>query len=162
MKKMFKKFFSKKVPKKYGPVEPIYPGELFEVSEIKDDNGFYGLSNINKAYDNYQNKKYFPWWIQVTLELVEMDDRKMPTPSESMILNELEDSIEAFISEKHKTHFIGRVTQEGLRDLIFYVDQPRFDQEKTSLFFDHVQEKRRVNFVMDKDLEWDNVSGLIQ
>ena len=75
----------------------------------------------------------------MTLELVDIDDRKMPNESEAQILNELEDKIEKFIMEKHKTHFIGRVTQNGFRDIIFYVDQPRFDQEKTSIFFDQVQ-----------------------
>ncbi|MEK6153989.1 DUF695 domain-containing protein [Flavobacteriaceae bacterium 3-367] len=159
---MFKNLFSKKEPKKYGPVEPIYPDELFEVSEISDENGFFGFSNINKAYDNYPNKKYFPWWVQVTLELQEVDDRKMPLQAESILLDELEDSIEKFILKKHKTHFIGRVTQNGFRDLIFYIDLPRFNQEETSTFFDAIQEKRRVNFNMEKDLTWDNVSGLIQ
>ncbi|MCB0538722.1 MAG: DUF695 domain-containing protein [Bacteroidetes bacterium] len=159
---MFKKLFSKKEPKSYGPTEPIYPGELFEVGEITADHRFFGVSNINKSYDNYPNKKYFPWWIQVTLELVDTDDRKMPTDSEAQILNELEDKIEKFIKEKHKTHFIGRVTQNGFRDIIFYVDQPRFDQEKTNLFFDKVQEQRRVNFNMEKDINWNNVGGLIK
>ena len=160
--KMFKKLFSKKEPKSYGPTEPIYPGELFEVGEITDDKGFFGVSNINKSYDNYANKKYFPWWIQVTLELVDTDDRKMPTDNEAQVLNELEDKIEKFIKEKHKTHFIGRVTQNGFRDIIFYVDQPRFDQENTNLFFDKVQEQRRVNFNMEKDINWNNISGLIK
>ena len=159
---MFKKLFSKKEPKKYGPTEPIYPAELFEVSEITDDKGFFGFSNINKSYDNYPNKKYFPWWIQVTLELKEIDDRKMPTESEAKILNELEDKIEKFVTEKHKTHFIGRVTQNGFRDIIFYVDQPRFDQNKTNNFFDQIQEIRRINFTMEKDIHWNNVSGLIK
>ncbi len=161
-KKVFKKLFSKKEPKTFGPIEPIYPGEMFEVGEIVDDNGFFAISNINKSYDNYPNKKHFPWWIQVTLELVDTDDRKMPTESEAQILSELEEKIEKFIIDKHKTHFIGRVTQNGFRDIIFYVDQPRFDQEKTILFFDQVQEKRRVNFSMEKDIDWNNVSGLIK
>ena len=159
---MFKNLFSKKEPVKYGPMEPIFPGELFEFSEITDNEGFYGFSNINKSYDHYPNKKYFPWWIQVTLELVETDDRKMPTENESKILDDLENKIESFISEKHKTHFIGRVTQNGFRDIIFYVDEPRFDGEKTNIFFDQVQEKRKVNFNMEKDIDWKNVSGLIK
>ena len=159
---MFKKLFSKKEPKTYGPTEPIYPAELFGVSEITDANGFFGIANINKSYDNYPNKKYFPWWIQVTLELEDVDDRKMPTASESQILNDLEDKIEAFISDKHKTHLIGRVTQNGFRDLIFYIDLPRFNQEKTNIFFDQIQEIRRVNFAMEKDINWNNVSGLIK
>ena len=76
----------------------------------------------------------------------------MPAESEAQILNELEDKIETFIKEKHKTHFIGRITQNGFRNIIFYVDQPRFEQEKTNLFFDQVQVKRRVNFTMEKTL----------
>jgi len=159
---MFKNLFKKNEPKKYGPIEPIYPGESFEVAEISDDNGFFGFSSVNKAYDNYPNKKYFPWWIQVTLELKDVNEKQMPSESESKLLEELENKIEAFISEKHKTHFIGRVTHGGLRDLIFFVNEPRFDQEETSKFFDHIQTIRSVNFEMDKDLEWNNIGGLIK
>jgi len=47
-------------------------------------------------------------------------------------------------------------------DIIFYVDQPRFDQNKTKNFFNQIQEVRRINFNMEKDIDWNNVSGLIK
>jgi len=159
---MFKRLFTRKGPKSHKPSEPIYPGELFEFSEISDDNTFIGFSVVNKSYDNYPNKKYFPWCIQVTLELVEVDESEMPSENESQVLNQLEDKIQAFISVKHNTHFIGRITQNGFRDLIFYIDQPRFDHESTNTFFDQIQQKRKVNFNMEMDVDWNNVSGLLR
>lgn len=70
---------------------------MFEIGKITDDDGFFGLSNINKSYDNYPNKKHFPWWIQVTLELKEIDEKKMPPENEAQILDDLEDKIEKFV-----------------------------------------------------------------
>ena len=113
------------------------------------------------SYDKYPNKKYFPWFVQVTLELVDFDEQKMPTVAESNVLNDLEDKMENFIAEKHKTHFIGRITEDGFRILFFYIDTPRFNQEVTSKFFDQIQAIRKVNFNMEKDPTWNNVSAFI-
>lgn len=150
-----------KPEKTYGPAEPIYPGENFTVGQIETEEGI-GFVNINQAYDNYPNKRYFPWCAQLLLEFKDKDESGYPTDQEAEVLNELEDKIENFLQEKHKVHFIGRITRKDFRDLIYYIDQPRLDQDGTKKFFDEISLIRGVNFDLDKDPEWKFVSGLIK
>ena len=161
---MLKKLFGRKdkEEKKYGPTEPIFPGELFAVSEITDENGFFGISNVNQSYIDYPNKKYFPWCAQLLLEFEDKNENGLPTDEEALILNELEDKIENFLNIKHKVHFIGRVTRKDFRDLLYYIDHPRFTQEETDQFFDEINSVRGVNFSLEKDPEWEFVAGLLK
>ncbi|MGM0479835.1 MAG: DUF695 domain-containing protein [Bacteroidota bacterium] len=160
---MFKKLFGQKkheTKKAYQPTEPIYPGENFTVGQIETEEGI-GFVNVNQAYDNYPNKKYFSWCAQLVIEFKDKNENGHPTDQEAEVLNELEDKIEGFLKEKHKVHFIGRVTRKDFRDLIYYIDQPRLDQERTRVFFDDISSIRGVNFDLDEDPEWKLVSGLI-
>ncbi|MBI1285959.1 MAG: DUF695 domain-containing protein [Flavobacteriales bacterium] len=161
---MFGKLFSgKKEPQKtYGPTDPIFPGEEFVGSEINDENGFYGISIVNQAYNNYYNKKYYGWCAQITIEFQDKNENDLPTDSEAKILNDMEDEIEAFLNRKHTVHFIGRVTKKDYRDIIFYLSDPKFNKEEFNSFFDELNAIRRLNFSLEKDLEWELVSGLIE
>ncbi|MFA0961657.1 DUF695 domain-containing protein [Roseivirga sp. BDSF3-8] len=147
--------------KNFGPAEPIYPGENFLVRQIETQEGI-GFVIVNQAYDNYPNKKHFPWCAQFLLEFKDKNENGHPTDQEAEVLNKLEDKIENFLKVKHKVHFIGRVTRKDFRDLIFYIDQPRLDQDETKSFFDQINAIRGVNFNLDKDPEWKFVSGLIK
>lgn len=143
------------------PTEPIYPGENFTVGQIETEEGI-GFVNVNQAYENYPNKKYFPWCAQLLLEFKDKNENGHPTDQEAEVLNEIEGKIENFLKEKHSVHFIGRVTRKDYRDLIYYIDHPLFDQESTKDFFDEINAVRGVNFNLDEDPEWVLVSGLIK
>ncbi|TNE79750.1 MAG: DUF695 domain-containing protein [Bacteroidetes bacterium] len=161
---MFKNLFVRNKDKQketYRPTEPIYPGENFTVGRIETEEGG-GFVNVNQAYDNYPNKRFFPWCAQLLLEFKDKNENGHPTDQEAEVLNELEDKIDNFLKDKHKVHFIGRVTRKDFRDLIYYIDQPRLDQDETKNFFDEISSIRGVNFNLDKDPEWNFVSGLIK
>ena len=145
----------------YGPTEPIYPGENFAVRQVETEE-VVGIVTVNQAYENYPNKKYFPWCAQLLLEYKDKNENGHPTDQEAEVLNEIEDKIENFLKEKHKVHFIGRVTRKDFRDLIYYIDQPRLDPEGTKIFFDEISSIRGVNFNLDEDPEWKFVSGPIK
>ena len=161
---MFKNLFGgkKEEPKNYGPKEPVFPGELFAITEITDEEGFYAIANINQSYENYPNKKYFPWCVLLTVEYEEKNDDGLPTDKEAEVLNNIEDKIESYVNQKHKVHFIGRVTRKDFRDVIFYIDFPSFNQQETNQFMDEINAIRRINFRLDKDPEWNFVSGLLK
>ena len=161
---MFKNLFGRnKINRKntYGPTEPIYPEEDFVVGQIETEEGVEFVL-INQAYDNYPNKKYFPWCAHILLEFKFMNENRHPTDQESEVLNKIEDKIENFLKKKHKVHFIGRVTRKNYRDLIYYIDSPKLGQDETNKFFDEINLIRRVNFDIDRDPEWKFVSGLIK
>lgn len=161
---MFKNLFGQKkneLKNFDGPTEPMYPGEKFTVGQIETEDGI-GFVNINQAYDNYPNKKYFPWCAQLLLEFKDMNINGHPTNNEAKVLNGLENKIERFLQKNHQLHYIGRVTRKNFRDLIYYIDQPRLDQEETKIFFDEINSVRGVNFKLDNDPKWEFVSGLIK
>ena len=161
---MFKNLFGgnkRQSESKSTPVEPIFPNENFMVGQIDTEEGV-GFINVNQAYDNYPNKKHFPWCAQLLIELKDKNENGHPTDQEAVILNELEDRIQSFLKKNHQVHFIGRVTRKDFRDLLFYIDQPRLDQAETKAFFDEINSIRAVNFNLDNDPEWKFVSGLIK
>ena len=160
---MFKSLFGRKDKEEnnYGLQEPIFPEESFTVGQIETDEGI-GFVNVNQAYDNYVNKKLFPWCASLLIEFKDKNESGHPTDQEAEILNELEDKIEKFLKRQHKVHFIGRVTRKDFRNLFYYIDQPRLIQEETNKFFDEISSVRAINFNLDNDPEWEFVSGLIK
>jgi hypothetical protein len=161
---MLSRFFKRSAPGKaseFGPAEPIFPAEEIVAGRVQFDEGA-GYVIINKAYDNYPNKKYFPWCIQITLEYREKNENGLPGDSEGLLLNEMEDRLEEFIKKSHQTHFVARVTRRDFRDIFYYVDHPHFDERETGEFLDEMNNLRNLNFRIDRDETWSFVSGLIE
>jgi hypothetical protein len=157
---IFNKLFGKKNQNDQ-PKEPIFPGESFSISKITMEDGW-GLATFNKKYDGYLNKSFYPWHILVELDIIDKNDNGHPVDAEAEKLNKLEDEIMTFLKSKHTVHFIGRVTRNGSRDLLYYVDRSGFTQEEVNSFCDNVMKERPINFVMEKDPEWTAVSGFIK
>ena len=156
---MFRNLFKKANAEK--PIEPIFPEEKISTGKIEFEDGV-GFLIVNEAYNNYPNKKYFPWCIQITLEYKDKNENGLPSESEADILNKIEDDMEAFIKQSHQTHFIGRVTKRDFRDILYYVDLPNFDEKSTREFLDRMNDIRKLNFSIEKDETWSFVSGLLK
>jgi hypothetical protein len=142
-------------------IKPIFPKESFGVWETEMD-GAFALAVINAGYNRYPNKKFFLWSAQILIETGENDENGYPSANEAELLNMLEDWIEAFFKENHVTHFIGRLTRKGYRDIFYYLDRPNFDQYKTKKFFDEISAIRGINFYLKEDEKWDNVAQFIE
>ncbi len=147
-------------PKNDKPVEPIFPEDNFGILKLEIDN-FLALASINQAYNNYPNKKFFPWFAQILFELQDKNDNGHPTNEEAEVLNDLEDKINIFFKENHVVHFIGRLTRNGYRNIFFYLDNPSFDQDKTNTFFDEISAIRPMDFYLKEDKKWNKVSAFI-
>ncbi len=142
-------------------VLPIFPGENFLATELEFEEGT-GFVVVNEAYINYPNKRLFPWSVQVLIEYQLKHETGLPTDEEASVLNEIEDEIVDFLKVNHQVHFIARLTRKDYRDLLYYIDQPGFDQKKSNEFFEKINLKRKLNFNLEKDEEWRFVSGLFQ
>ena len=158
--KFFKKLFGQDdINNK--PIEPIFPGERFSIYKINFPDGW-GLATFNNKYNQYPNKTFFPWHVLVELEIVDKNDNGHPVDTDAERLAELEDEILNFLKQKHTVHFLGRVTRNGFRDLLYYVDKPKFEQTEVNAFCDGVMNERRINLTMEKDPNWTAVSGFIK
>jgi hypothetical protein len=156
---MFKKLFGKKNESQ--PSEPIFPGEAFSIFKLDLKDGL-AFATINTAYNQYPNKKYFPWCAQIVIDIHDKNNNGHPTDYEAGILNELEDRITQFLRRTQTVHPIGRVTRNGERDIIYYIDQPKLDQKETKDFFDQINAVRNLNFSLEHDPQWEFVGGFIK
>ena len=155
----FKKLFGQ--CKNDQPTEPIFPGESFSISKLTLQDGW-GLATFNNKYNDYPNKFFFPWHVLVELEIVNKNDNGHPINTDAEKLVTLEDEILQFLQKKHTVHFLGRVTRNSFRDLLYYIDIPKFEQIEVTAFCENIMKERGINFVMKKDPKWTAVSGFIK
>jgi len=153
---MFKSLFSSSLP----PKEPVFPGEKFSIFKLSLEEGW-GLATINKAYDNYPNKAYFPWYIIINIHFQDQNENGHPTNSEADVLNMMEEKVNDFLKKGRTVHFIGRVIRPGERDLLYYLDSGKFEREETKTFFDSLNAIRPLNFEICRDKKWDLVKSFV-
>jgi hypothetical protein len=146
-----KNLFSRKSEGK--PVEPIFPGESFTIFKLNFPDGW-GLATANKAYDNYANKSFYAWHVLVELEVIVKNENGHPIDEEALKLNELEEKVNAFLKQSQTVHFVARITRNGFRDLLFYIDKPTITQQQLSAFCDEVMNERGINLGIQEDPKW--------
>lgn len=143
------------------PTEPIFPRESFSISKLTFRDGW-GLATFNNKYNDYPNKSFFPWHVLIELQIVDKNDNGHRVDTETEKLVAIEDEIYNFLKQKHTVHFLGRVTRNGFRDLLYYIDTPKFQQAEVNAFCDNIMRERGINFGMQKDPKWTAVSGFIK
>jgi len=125
------------------PVEPIFPGESFRIFKLNLPDGW-GLASANKAYDNYANKAIYGWHVLVELEVINKNDNGHPINEEALRLTQLEDKIKIFLGQTQTVHFVARITRNGFRNLLFYIDKPTISQEQLTTFCDEVMKEKKL------------------
>jgi len=157
--KLLRNLFGKGQPSL--PSEPIFPGESFAVIPLNMKDGL-AFATVNKAYDNYGNKSFYPWLVGVELQIIDKNDNGHPTDEEAIRLNKIQEELEALLRKQHTVHPVARVTRNGFRDLLIYIDNPKLSQEEVNNFFMDIQIEREVNFGINQDSTWNAVSGFIK
>lgn len=148
---MLRKLFGKKGK----PLaEPVFPKENYSIFKLDLEEGW-ALATINTGYDHYPNKRHFPWQVQVEVDINEKNENGHPTNDEAVVLNDVEELITTYLRKSQQVHPIGRVTRNGARDIIYYIDEPKLDEEETKRFFDEVNTIRNMNVSIQHDPDWE-------
>jgi hypothetical protein len=142
------------------PDEPVFPGENFSILKLNMPDGL-ALATVNKAYENYPNKSFYPFFVGIELEILDKNDSGHPVDTEAARLNQIQDEIETFLRQKHTVHSVARVTRNGIRDILIYIDTPKLTQEELNVFFYDILKERQVNFSIQKDASWNAVAGFM-
>ena len=156
---MFKKLFGIRSVSN-SLIEPVFPKENFSIFKLTIDESL-AFATINTGYNGYPNKSFYPWYAEVVMEIHDKNDNGHPTNEEAKILNDLEDQITSYLKQTQTLHSIGRVTRNGERDIIFYMDKPKLVGNTAKEFFDSINAIRPINMKLKKDKKWSNVRAFI-
>jgi hypothetical protein len=134
-----------------------FPEESFNLRESKGDD-HYKVMMVNESLKGYEFKNEFPWFLHFDIDMKEVREPfNLPTEQEAEILNTLEDRITSIIQDTVPYQFIGRITDNGHRELYFYVESPKEIHEKLNALVGQGNPVREFEYSMAEDENWDNV-----
>ena len=131
-------------------------GEKFSIFQSELD-GHPLIATIDMALSAYKSKATLPWFLGLSAPLIRPTRDGLPTPSDSIALSEWEDLVEKLINPACRFVYVGHVTWNGSREVLYYVD--RVEPAATllkKLGDDHVT--RPFAFRCERDDVWENVS----
>ena len=136
----------------------LIPRESYSILDFKKE-GLPGVAVINTAIKDFEPKEVFDWHLSVMLDFEDLIDNGMPSKSEREIIDSFGDKLDLLMKgdnlDKPNALFLGRITWNKTRELIWRV----FDPEIADGILKHIIEKndspRQFDYRMDHDLNWD-------
>jgi hypothetical protein len=138
-----------------------YPGERFSVIDHVDENDYLVFITANFAYQEFAHKGEFPWFLRITIDVVDYNENGHPMDDEAETLNSFEDFLDSKIKEGAIAHYIGRTTLYKKRELLYYLNTP----DKVRFILDSIREDavpvRNFEYTIQKDTEWREVDYIL-
>ena len=78
------------------PDEPVFPGENFSILKLNMPDGL-ALATVNKAYENYPNKSFYPFFVGIELEI---NQKYIKTEKWELIAIGLKDALLEVLSDQ--------------------------------------------------------------
>jgi len=83
------------------------------------------IALVNSAYRAFPDKARFPWCLPISTPLSQPTPPGLATAAEGQALERFQQqTIIPILSAHCGFHLVARTTQNGIRDLIFYIDSP--------------------------------------
>jgi predicted transcriptional regulator len=134
-----------------------FPQESFNLREARGED-FCKVMMVNEALKGYEFKNEFSWFLHFDIDMKEVKQPfKLPTEKEAEILNSLEDRITSIIQDTVPYQFIGRITDNGHRELYFYVESPKEIHKKLSDLIEQGNPVREFEYSIAEDESWEKV-----
>lgn len=133
------------------------PVESFNIREAKG-NDFYRIMVVNEALKGFKNKNLFPWLLFITIDMENTTgDYNLPTENEAEVLNAFEDDLTSLITNTVSYQFIGRITDDGKRELYYYVESPQEIHSRLNHIIETNNYKREFQYEILEDTNWAKV-----
>lgn len=137
----------------------VIPEETFALLEFEQEDTI-GSAVINIALRGFEPKVVFGWHLSLMIELDELDENRMPTDAERDIIDDFGKALDLEIIgdnvEKPNAVFLGQITWNGTRELIWRV----FNPDQANDFLQSIvnekggQRPRPFDFRMEHDPDW--------
>jgi hypothetical protein len=115
------------------------------------------VAMIDMSLRDCESKASFPWFLSVSIPLINPNKNGLNSDNDASALNAWEDSLETAITAECRFVYIGRVTWNGSREVLYYVDKPetlerRLKEPGSAL------RTRAFAFRCERDDRWDRIS----
>jgi len=90
--------------------------------------------------------------------MADLDEARLPTEAESVVLNCIEDDMEAAMRKSGAVHHIARQTWNGLRVLDYYVENGPAIESLLAAVRD-ARPPRSFKFTVERDDAWSHSAG---
>lgn len=123
---------------------------------------------VNDALLAFPHAKVFPWHLAVTLEVADTVENGMPSLSESELLFEIGDQIEAAVLSGRTDHgsqnslFLARSTWSAQRALLFQVHDPEVANHTLQQLLGSRKWEREWSYRMAHDATWEAAANVFQ
>ena len=115
------------------------------------------IAMINAALRGFRGKKTLPFFLSIGTAVENPTSNGLPTSTEADDLNKWEEGVEARLIGAGRFVFVGRVTWNGQRELLYYVE--RKEPFTAALKAFSVQQSARpFNFSCEEDSGWDRAA----
>jgi hypothetical protein len=130
--------------------------EKFSVFKSEMD-GHPLIATIDVGLHGYESKASLPWFLSLSTRLIEPTKDGLPTPGDSIALNEWEDLVEKRIAAVCPFVYVGHVTWNGSREVLYYIER---DEPAASVLRKLRDDRvtRPFAFLCERDDEWDKTS----
>jgi hypothetical protein len=110
---------------------------------------------IDEGLRNYSDKQTLPFFLSLSTSLINPTSDGLPTRSDADSLDAWEDAVDAELRSGGRFVYVGRVTWNGHRELLYYVDnqQPHLDNLK---ILSDRHSTRPFAFTCERDEKWAN------
>ena len=115
------------------------------------------VAMIDVGLRDCELKASFPWFLSVSIPLINPNKNGLCSDNDASVLNAWEDSLENAITAECRFVYVGRVTWNGSREVLYYVDKPealerRLKEPGSALA------SRAFAFRCERDEKWDRIS----
>jgi hypothetical protein len=116
------------------------------------------FATVDSSLRDKKARTGFAWFLSVSTQLKDPTTDGLTTNQEASELNDWEDLLERDYLRDCRFVYVGRVTWNGTRQLLFYLDRPDC-AEPTLKKFAHDFPKRVFHFQCQPDEQWEKVSS---
>ncbi len=115
------------------------------------------IAMIDMGLRNSPDRPHLPFFLSLSTPLISPTSEGLPTRSDADSLNAWEDAVEARLHPTGKFVFVGRVTWNGNRELLYYIreEQPAVEALKK---LSDAHSTRPFAFRCNRDEKWDKAN----
>ncbi len=128
----------------------VIPEEVHIIVEFKQ-NSLPGVATINSALVEFEPKVVFGWHLSIMIAAQDLDDQQLPTPDEQQVLDAFEAELAPIMKANGNSLFLGRVTNDGWRELIYRIYEPEPVNEYLQGLISSKKHLRPFDYRIDPD-----------